>query len=32
MSTLIERLLLEAGDSYGTYYEAITDMKLKGEE
>ena len=32
MSKSIEELLKEAGDAYGTYYEAISNMKLKGEE
>jgi len=31
MEKSIEELLREAGDAYQNYYEAISNMKLKGE-
>jgi hypothetical protein len=31
MSKYIEELLDEAGDEYQTWYDAIVNMKLKGE-
>jgi hypothetical protein len=31
MTKSVEDLLQEAGDEYQTWYDAITNMKLKGE-
>jgi hypothetical protein len=31
MDKSVEELLREAGDAYQTYYESISNMKLKGE-
>ena len=31
MDKTVEELLQEAGDQYGSWYDAISNMKLKGE-